>query len=170
MGTPPRIIEDQCWIFDTVTKDKVVFQMMPEVSDSKSVNWNPIDIVGRSHPLLAYNSSGPRTFSFTLTFFAHASVRDDRSIEQISSELNWLMSLAYPDYGGGQVRPPHKCILKLGKQIVWPVVAQDISISYKSMWAKNLPVHAEVSCTFLESAMNAISYSQVRGGGGTVNG
>ena len=161
-----RTIEKQCFIVDTITPStRVYFQMMPEVTDSKSINWNQIDIIGRSHPILGYASSGPRTFSFTLSFFAHATNRDDTSQTRIQANINFLLSLTYPDYSGGSVKPPHKCILHLGEQVHWPVVAQDISVTYKPTgWLNNLPVHAEVSCLFIEAANDAIDYKKIRFG------
>jgi hypothetical protein len=158
----PRIIEKRCKIRDIVTGTEITFQMMPTISDVKSVNWNMIEIVGRSHPVLGYTSSGPRTFSFTLTFFANPSSSDDTSLKTVSDNLKFLMSLTYPDYDKNLIRPPHKVFLTLGDQIHWSVVAQDISINYSPLWKDNLPVYADVSCTFIEANNYPISFSRVR--------
>lgn len=159
----PRIIEKECFILDHKTMDRVYFQMMPDsISDSKSVNWNQVQIVGRSHPILAYDSSAPRTFSFTLYFFAHPSHEDPTTQGEIVKNIRTLMSLTYPDYRGG-VKPPHKCTLKIGNMIAWHVVAQDISIDYTPLWKNGLPVYASVSCTFIEAWDDPIDFGAVRG-------
>jgi hypothetical protein len=164
---PPQIIENDCMILDTKTGEFIKFQMMPDsISDSKSVNWNQIQIVGRSHPILAYDSSASRTFSFTLYFFAHPSHEDPTTQGTVVENIRFLTSLTYPDYGGG-VKPPHKCVLRIGSMIQWAVVAQDISVSYTPMWKNGLPVYASVSCTFIESADNPVDYGTVRSGGVT---
>lgn len=166
MSEAPRLIEKDCFLRVAGGGGTIYFQMMPEITDSKSVNWNMVDVVGRSHPLLGYTSSSCRTFSFSLEFFAHASQRDNRPISQIKQEIDLLMSLTYPDYGSGSVLPPKKCILKLGNMVVFPVVAQDISVTYHTLWdkASGLPIHASVSCTFIEAHNNPISYTQIKSG------
>lgn len=43
-----------------------ILPFFPEsVSDSKSVNWNNIELPGASHPIYQYVNSGERTISFT---------------------------------------------------------------------------------------------------------
>lgn len=159
---PPQIIEKECFILDN-KGGRLRFQMMPDgISDSKSVNWNQIQIVGRSHPILGYDSSAPRTFSFTLTFFAHPSHDDPTSQSDVVKNIRFLMSLTYPDYSSG-VNPPPKCTLKLGKMIIWQVVAQDISVDYSPLWKNGLPVYATVSCTFIEAWDDPIDFRSVRG-------
>lgn len=160
---PPKTIELDCFIVDMVTQGRVKFQMMPDhISDSKAVNWNQIQIVGRSHPILAYDNSAARTFSFTLTFFANPSHEDPTTQGEIVSNIRFLLSLAYPDYSKG-VNPPHKCVLKIGNMINWMVVAQDISVDYSPLWKNGLPVYASVSCTFIEAWDDPINYGSVRG-------
>lgn len=161
---PPRLIETSSYIRDIDGGGSVYFQMMPEVTESKSVNWNQIEIIGRSHPILGYSSSAPRTVAFTLTFFAHPSTEDGTTLTDVSRNLRFLLSLAYPDYGGGGVKPPHRCVIKLGAQSKMVGVISDVAVTYKTLWMNGLPVHAEASVTFIEAYKFPMSYGIIRGG------
>lgn len=162
----PRIIEQQCYIRDLDANYTLVFQMMPEVSISKSVRWNYIEIIGRSHPVLGYASSGPKTYTFTLMFFANPSSEDKRSLDQISRDLRFLESLAYPDYDRGGVFPPHRCLIKLGSQSKMVGVIENVDIYDKTLWKDGKPVYAEAAVTFIEAHKNPVSYSVIRSAGG----
>lgn len=166
----PRIIEKQCQLIDTETNEALTFQMMPDgISDSKSVNWNNIEIIGRSHPVLGFASSGARTISLPLTFFAlngggigpHRT-EDQTSIDTVSKNLKFLLSLAYPDYSKG-VMPPHRCVLVLGEQVNMICVVADVNITYRSLWKDGKPVYAEASVTLIEADPYPITYSKIRG-------
>jgi hypothetical protein len=164
---PPRIIEKSSYIKDLVTGTKMEFQMMPDVSDSKAVNWNHIEIIGRSHPLLGYASSGPRTISFTLGFFATqgggggGSVGDPMPISKVSSNLKFLLSLAYPDYDGG-VKPPHLVMVRLGSQVMMKGVVTDVTNVYNTLWNDNLPMQAQSTVTIIEAEPRPVNYSYIR--------
>lgn len=57
------------YILDINTRDALLFKSPSEdVSDSASPNYSDVDIIGRSSPLKAYNSTGPRTIDLTLSF------------------------------------------------------------------------------------------------------
>ena len=158
----PRIIEQQSYIADIETGTIVYFQMMPEVTDSKSVNWNPIEIIGRSHPIWGYASSGARCLSFNLEFFAHPSKEDPTSAVWVRDTLRFLQSLTYPDYNGG-VKPPHRVLVSLGQQTKMVGVIQDVSLLYHTLWKDGLPVHAEAGITVIEANMRPINYTVIRG-------
>ncbi len=158
----PRLVEEQSYIADIETGTIMRFQMMPEVTDTKSVNWNFIEIIGRSHPILGYSSSAPRTLAFNLMFVAHPSHEDGTTAIQVRDNLRFLQSLAYPDYSGG-VKPPHRVLINLGAQTKMVGVIQDVSIIYKDFWINNLPVVAEAAVTAIEANQKPISYSVIRG-------
>jgi hypothetical protein len=162
----PRIIEKQSTITDLEDHYRLEFQMMPEISDSKNVNWNHMEIIGRSHPILGYASSGARTVSFTLMFFADPSHDDPTTLQKVSDNLKFLMSLAYPDYDGGRIKPPHKVLLKIGNQLKMKGVLESVNINYHTLWRDNLPVHAEASVTFIEQENDPIDYKLIRQHGG----
>jgi hypothetical protein len=168
MGNP-RIIEKQCTITDMDGSGSVTFQMMPNnISISKSVNWNYIDIIGRSHPILGYISSSPKMINFTLMFFANPSSEDPTTLATVSKNLKFFESMAYPDYSGGRVNPPHRYAIKIGKQVSWEYVPQDVTINLTNYWYEGLPVYASVSCTFIETGSpggngDPVDYRTVRG-------
>lgn len=168
---PPRIVEKQSYILDLITTTKMEFQMMPEISDSKSVNWNHINIIGRSHPILGYDSSAPRMITLNLQFFATVgggggggAVGDPMTIHQVKDNLRFLQSLAYPDYSG-DVKPPHKCLIKIGNNTKMVGVCQDVTVSYKGPWDIGLCMMGEANITFIEAHNFPIDYAIIRGGG-----
>lgn len=160
----PRHIEKSCILIDVETQDSIEFQMMPDgISDAKSANYNHIEIVGRSHPVLGYSSSGPRTISFTLIFFGNPSLEDTTTVAKVSKNLKFLLSLVYPDYSSG-VKPPHRCVLRLGNQVNMICVVSDVNINYRHLWDENgQPVYAEASVTCIEADPYPITFSTIRG-------
>jgi len=134
------------------------FQIMPEeVRDSKSANYVNTDIVGRSHPIKGYSSSGPRTLSFSIKFYKFK--EEDNPLQ----EANRLRALLYPDYSSG-IFPPPLCQVKIG-QIKMQGVAISADISYRYPWDESVsPIFVEVSLTFEETGRKPFSFQEVMNG------
>lgn len=79
-----------------------------EVSDSVSVNWSDVSIIGRT-PIMAYNSTGLRNISFSMDLHLDMMTNyvegHDRH-HRVSVILGALRSAAYPIYSSKGLKPP----------------------------------------------------------------
>ena len=91
---------------------KIVLNILPEISDSKSAEYALENIAGRSTPLVTYSHSSSRTISMTIHFVTCTK----RDLLVNLYNLRSLESLVYPA-DGNQVTPyipPPICQLKCG--------------------------------------------------------
>lgn len=94
------------------------FQCMPEtISDSKGSTYGTYDILGRSSPLMGYQSGPARTVEFTAVFFAAPTQGNDSPTPaDLEETKNWFLGLPYPDYSKG-LMPPHRCTVFVGQSV-----------------------------------------------------
>jgi len=147
-------------------ENTLYFDYIPEeITDSKTANYNLIDIPGRSEPIVGYINSSLREFSLHLIFLAgvgqakqagfYANAdpsKDPDSATVVKQKVDWLRSLVHPDYSNPNfVRPPHKIFLGLGKLIRSTCVVGSVNATYKGPWDRDLlPYLAEVDVSFQE--------------------
>lgn len=155
-------------IIDMETGDYFVFHAMPEngYSLDKQVRWADTDILGRSSPIKGYTSSDAASFSIRIPLFSSIEQGDTRTPYDVLSATQFFLSLTYPDYQNG-VKPPHKCMLLFGQQIIGAIVVpMGCSIEYPGPWdtASGLSFRAIVSMTFQEVADIPWDYKEIREG------
>ena len=165
MGKPatPDEHAEQCYIYAPSIDMKLTFQFMPEeISDSKGANYTETEIVGRSHPIQGYSSSGARTLSFTLQFY-----QMDADDDPLAMAVD-LKSLCYPQYAGS-VFPPPPVHVRIGTGIgIWAIMTQ-CDITYKAPWNANAqPMFVEVSVSFAETGIRAWDVGEIRAFSDTV--
>jgi hypothetical protein len=114
---------------------RVVFQYMPpEFSESKSVEYANVNVLGRSEPVLGYSHSGPRVFNITLTLAAGETVDP---VFDVIRPLWLLRSWAYPDYSDGSApNVPPTLLFAVGAWIRSRVVVTRLDIRYQAPWAR----------------------------------
>lgn len=86
---------------------------LPDLSDSKSAQYNDESIIGRASPVKTYSHSAARTISMTLHFY----VTHPDDVQDNLMYLRALESAVYPrDAGGGAAPfiPPPVCTIKCG--------------------------------------------------------
>lgn len=160
------------YLRDLDTKDNefntLQFGYIPEeISESKTANYNLIDIPGRSEPIYAYMNSSPREISLHIMFVAgigqdktvntgNSTIEDDAVM--VKQKVDWLRSLVYPDYSvAGIVRPPHRILVSIGNLIKSICITTSVSPVYKAPWDESLlPYIAEVDISFQE--VNEVPY------------
>lgn len=139
------------------------FTCLPnEVSEEVSPNWSEMgDVIGRSAPVFGYASTGARTISFQLMFFA---VQDAR--EEVFRRVQWLQSLKYPEYQANFMLPPHRVRVMGGKWLYLLGFVEQCSVQWGAPWARPgwMPMKAEISLTVKEIVTNPYDYKAVRGG------
>lgn len=153
-------------------QDIIPFQFMPQlITDSKTANFNDVMIVARSSPIKNYSGSGSRIIQFALEFFA----QPEQGLESIAStfliktRIDACRALTYPDYSGFVMKPPPRCIIRIGNQVAMLGVCRNVSVSYSgdSPWDLapiSLAHHATVSLTFEEAMNIPLSNTEVRFG------
>lgn len=91
----------------------IVFNNLPDISDSKSASYNDETVIGRSSPLKTYSASDNRVISVQI----HMIVTEPSDIEYNIQVLRWIQSAVYPRVGGNGAPfiPPPVCQIKCGK-------------------------------------------------------
>ena len=122
-------------------ENTLIFDYIPEeISDSKTANYNYVDIPGRSEPIIGYTNSSLREFSIHLMFMAGIGQRSHPSGQvddafAVKQKVDWLRSLTYPDYSGQYVRPPHKVLFSIGQLIKSVCIIPSVNVVYKGPWS-----------------------------------
>jgi len=124
------------------------------VSESKTANYDPTAIRGRSLPIYGYASSESRTVDFSLVLMAsNYSGGGDiyKNGEAVWKAATTLKAACYPNYTGG-IRTPPVCSLVIGSYIKVPTcIIQSTQITWgEALDVFNYPVKAEVSLSFVE--------------------
>lgn len=91
---------------------KLVFKVLPEITDAKSASYNDEVVIGRSSPLKTYSQSDNRTISMQV----HMVVSTPEDIEYNLLALRAVQSAVYPQKGhnGAPFVPPPICRIKCG--------------------------------------------------------
>lgn len=114
---------------------RIIFQYMPEAfTESKSVNYQDVDIIGRSEPVLGYRSSGARIFNIVLTLVAGET---PDVVFDVIRPLWLVRSWAYPNYTDTKVpNIPARLVFVVGSWLIQQVVLLRYDITYKAPWAR----------------------------------
>ena len=91
----------------------IVMNNLPDISDSKSANYNNEGIIGRSFPLYTYYYSGDRVINMQIHFFI---VNKDDALVNLNA-LRLIQSAVYPrpGSGGAPFAPPPVCSIQCGQ-------------------------------------------------------
>lgn len=100
---------ENCYL--VISGQKIEFNNLPDISDSKGASYSDEQIMGRSTPFKTYSSSDNRTINLTIRLFTLSA--EDRT-NNIST-LRRIQSAVYPrdiTTGGSAYLPPPICKLK----------------------------------------------------------
>lgn len=91
---------------------KIVFNNLPDISDSKGADYNDETVIGRASPLKTYAQSQNRTISMQI----HMIVSQPSDTQYNLQALRAIQSAAYPRVGasGAPFIPPPICRIKCG--------------------------------------------------------
>ena len=91
----------------------IVFDNLPDISDTKSTVYNNEGVIGRSLPLYTYSHSGDRNINIQMHFFVVDEADEWRNLHN----LRLIQSAAYPQKGDGQLpyKPPQICKIRCGE-------------------------------------------------------
>lgn len=105
---------ENCYIDIRELDTKIVMQITPDISDSKSASYPDENAIGRSMPFKSYQASENRSISWT----AHFQVCKTGDQEKIIGWLRAIEACTYPRMegtGGAPYSPPPICHLKCGE-------------------------------------------------------
>jgi hypothetical protein len=116
------LLELECWIkipgfqgsaTSADDKEKIFFDNLPDITDSKSAAYNDEPVIGRSTPFKTYSHSENRTISMQIHLF----VTKSTDIVNNLRILRAIESAAYPQKGDGNTPflPPPVCKMQCGK-------------------------------------------------------
>lgn len=152
-------------IYSTVinlrTGDTFKFYTNNSVSENFPVGYSsPGTVIGRSVPIVGYDSTGARTVVVSLDLFAGTNYRPDLGdisdpVDQLHKDLDLLKSFEYPDYSTSVVIPPPQILLSIGSTLRIKGVMQNLSIEYyRPFDSRNRPMYAKVSFTVTQVTSN----------------
>lgn len=92
---------------------KIAFNNLPDLSDSKSAQYNDETVIGRANPLKTFAQSENRTISAQI----HLVVSSPQDVTRNLVILRAIQSATYPRQGTGGIPfiPPPICRIKCGK-------------------------------------------------------
>ena len=93
--------------------DKITFDILPDITDSKNASYNDATVIGRSNPIKTYSHSDNRVISMQMHFVItdHCDIQDNLAI------MRALQSCVYPREGvsDSPYRPPPVCQIRCGE-------------------------------------------------------
>lgn len=91
----------------------ITLDNLPDISDSKSANYNDETVIGRASPLKTYAQSDSRSISITLHFISS----NKKDLKKNLQNLRAIQSAVYPRQGdsGAPFIPPPVCKIKCGQ-------------------------------------------------------
>jgi hypothetical protein len=138
---------DRCFIVIPSRGGDVSVQLksLPDITDTKSANYNFEPIMGRSSPFVTYSHSEQRTISMTLHFFVTNS-------EDITTNLRYLRAIQSAVYPRSSdiypVIPPPICRIKCSELLAQKPVENGINTS---MMSASQSAYSEPLCVILRS-------------------
>jgi hypothetical protein len=120
---------DDCYLI--IDGRKITFNNLPDITDSKNVQYNGDAVIGRSSPIHTYAHSDTRIISLNMHFF----VTKYSDINENLYNLRLIQSCAYPRDGSGNAPfiPPVICKLKCGNILADDelcVILQNYSVTF----------------------------------------
>jgi len=91
----------------------LLFNVLPDISDTKNATYNDEPVIGRASPIKTYAQSDNRTISVQI----HMIVSDVGDIEYNLASMRAIQSAVYPrkSQNGAPFVPPPICRMKCGK-------------------------------------------------------
>lgn len=133
MGNPAtipggRLVDlDQCFL-SVPNFGQVTLNILPDISDSKSVSYNDEPAIGRSTPIKTYAFSDNRTLSIVFYFI----VLEQEDVLKNLDKIAAIQSCAYPRRGQATpYRPPPVCKFKCGK-LTWDGFGNEVCVVLKN--------------------------------------
>lgn len=146
------------------------FHIPQSFSESYPVSWSsPGNVLGRTAPVLGYESTGARSIALDLHLYAGEGYYKPSSssdnvdyVEKLHEDLAFLESLEYPDYSSAIIEPPPVVLLSLGESVKIKGVIQGLNIVHSRPFdSKNRAMSAHVSFTVTQCSDDPPGYLDI---------
>lgn len=115
-------------------EDFLEMQYPPKLKETKTVNWDSVDIRGLSDPIFQHRSGGERAIPISFDLKQHCDSEQDPNI--IEQAWGWLNSKSVANIEDGKYKaPPPSVILEIGRYvrfIRWKSVSIEVSKRFPS--------------------------------------
>lgn len=122
---------EYCWIqLGGGKDDRLTLYALPELSDSKTVEYSDQSIHGRAAPVKTYSMSSNRTIGLVIHLYVTRTDEVTRNLDMIRK----IAALAHPEYDGTYL-PPRIAKIKCGNLLTdrpdgVPVVLKSYNVQY----------------------------------------
>ena len=121
----------------------IIFNNLPDLSDTKSASYNDEPVIGRAVPLKTYSHSENRVINTKIHFF----IRKDADAEENLDSLRALQSASYPQVGD-PYKPPPVCQMQCGDLLSKGVPLCVILLSYNVSFPTDVAWHKATYCPY----------------------
>ena len=153
-------------LYSSLGGDSKDFPVYPEeVSDSRSASYTTMpDLLYQYEPWQVYESSGPRTNSYTFKFHRDMWSGDHRD-GKANELIRFCEANCYPEYNGSAVNTALVTLLIGGQSLITGVLT-DVSTRWSGpIGLDKWYLECELELTITEVAQTPLSYSTVRNKG-----
>ena len=150
-------------LHSSLDNTSVEFPVYPEeVSDGRKANYTTMpDMLMQYEPWQIYNSSGPRSNTYTFRFHRDmwtGDHRDNKAIELI----RFCEALCYPKYAGSAVNTAIATLYVAGNELISGIVT-DVTENWSGpIGLDGYYLMCELSISFTEISKSALSYDTVK--------
>lgn len=134
-GSELLLVADECYI--DIEGLIIDMDILPDISDSKSVNYSNENAIGRSSPFSIFANGELRTISWTCHFVIQKEGDPEKYLEYIRA----IQSACYPTTQTGH--PPPLCRLICGKLLSGTEPVCCVLKNYSIKYDTNVPWHEE---------------------------
>jgi len=151
-------------LYSSLSDEKMDFPVYPEeISDGVKANYSTMpDLLYQYEPWQIYNSSGPRSQTYTFDFHRDMWTGDhgDGKANQL---IRFCEANCYPEYRGSAVYTSQVTLYVAGKPLISGIMT-DVSVSWDGPLGKrdNWYLHCKLSLTITEVSQQALDYHVVK--------
>lgn len=154
-------------LYSSLSDDKVDFPVYPEeISDGVKANYTTMpDLLYQYEPWQIYESSGPRSQSYTFDFHRDMWTGDhgDGKANQL---IRFCEANCYPEYRGSAVYTSLVTLYVAGKPLITGIM-NDVSVSWDGPLGKrdNWYLHCKLTLSITEVSQQTLNYNTVKNKG-----
>lgn len=150
-------------LYSYISKQSIDFPVYPEeLSDSRKATYSTMpDMLYQYEPWYIYESSGPRTNTYTFNMHRHLWT-GDHTDGKANELIRFCESNCYPRYSGAAVIPPTVTLYFAGKPLISGILEQ-VDVDWDGPLADDgWYLHFKLTLTISEIAKEPLNYDSVR--------
>ena len=158
-----RVPWGEVTLYSSLGDEQIEFPVYPEeMSDSAKANYTTMpDLLYQYEPWYVYNSSGPRSQTYTFEFHRDMWTGDHRD-GKANDLIRACMANCYPEYRGSAVYTSTVTLYVAGKPLISGVMT-DVNVSWDGpLGLDHFYLHCKLELTIIEVSQEALDYHTVR--------